>query len=512
VLVLLSALALGACAGGDRTTGGDSFPARRTEALFGTAFRHVHERYIDPVAMDQIALAGFDTLKEFAPELAVARQADGILLTSGTTPVARVSIVGVNSPDEWARVTTVLLADAWATSPALRRHDPEQIYTAMFDGIVRRLDDYSRYTDPARARRVRAAREGFGGIGVSVRTVDGVTTVMSVIDDAPASAAGLREHDVITHVDGRPAFGVEQETMIELLRGEIGSHVTLTIERGDGSRRTTLARTLVRAHVTPQSVWYRRDGDFAYIRLATFNSDTATALTHEVARARREIGPALAGIVLDLRDNPGGLLDRAVTVADLFLEDGLIVRTHGRHPSSSNAYAATRDDIAAGLPIAVLINGGSASASEMLAAALQDWGRAVIVGSSSHGKGSVQNLARLPNGGELVVTWSRMYAPSGYVLDRLGVLPGVCTSRPANAAGSDADRPFAAWQRYDAPDPVVARTLRLACPPRTGRPEADVEIAHGLLADPALYRQALRPWTENMAGGREAMPIGGAAR
>src|SRR5690606_22013756 len=122
----------------------------------------------------------------------------------------------------------------------------------------------------------------------------------------------------------------------------------------------------------------------------------------------------LAGIILDLRDNPGGLLDRAVTVADLFLEDGLIVRTRGRHPSSSNSYSATRDDIAGGLPIAVLINGASASASEMLAAALQDWGRAVVVGSSSHGKGSVQNLARLPNGGELVVTWSRMYAPSGY--------------------------------------------------------------------------------------------------
>jgi carboxyl-terminal processing protease len=211
----------------------------------------------------------------------------------------------------------------------------------------------------------------------------------------------------------------------------------------------------------------------------------------------------LRGLVLDLRGNPGGLLDQSVAVADLFVTRGPLVSTRGRHPASRQYYNATPDDIADGLPIVVLVNGGSASAAEIVAAALQDAGRAIVVGSTSYGKGTVQSVLPLPNEGELTLTWAKFYAPAGYTLHEHGVVPTVCTS----ALGENETNPVAAIRKaalHSESAPIVRkarialdedgwRELRQTCPAQTNDNKLDIEVAKRLLADPTLYARTLHP-------------------
>ena len=214
-----------------------------------------------------------------------------------------------------------------------------------------------------------------------------------------------------------------------------------------------------------------------------FNQGTAAELKKTVDRAHREIGPGLKGLVIDLRGNPGGLLDQAVDAADLFIVGGRISTTRGRHPDSFQLFDATKGDIGDGVPIAVLVNGASASAAEVLAAALQDQGRAVLVGSGSFGKGTVQTVLRMPNDGELILTWARLLAPSGYILNKLGVLPTLCTSNAKDAEhvladslkDGVADRQIALRRGADSANAEMRETIRKFCPwrPRDG---GDVDI------------------------------------
>jgi carboxyl-terminal processing protease len=227
------------------------------------------------------------------------------------------------------------------------------------------------------------------------------------------------------------------------------------------------------------------------LRISSFNQNTTQQVAEDLKAAQQKAGGHLAGIVLDLRDNPGGLLDQAVSLADLFIRQGPIASTTGRHPASRQAFAASGHAVAPEIPIAVLVNGGSASAAEIVAAALQDHGRAVVIGSSSYGKGTVQTVLHLPNDGELILTWARLLTPSGRVLQANGVVPTLCTS----ALGDDENSIQTALQ--GAGGPVGARS-RQSCPGRPTKPAVDLKIAERLLGDPRLYSQALQ------AAGRSA--------
>lgn len=506
LLSIAAGLALTACARAPGTPEPKHFfPEAAARHLFADGYRHVQERYIDAISAEALAFSGFRGLTHLAPELQVHRTGNEVVLAVAGRPVRSLPAPAEGDSEEWGRLTAALLQAGWSASPALRQRKPEEIYNSMFAGLVDGLDGYSRYTDAASAEQARASREGFGGIGIAIDTGDGRIRITRVMDDAPARRAGLRERDEITAIDGEPATGLSHTDIVDRLRGPIGSPVQVSVRRGNPGQ--PLGFEIVREHIVPQTVTWERDGDLAYIRLSSFNRHTTAEVRRAVAEARREIGSALRGLILDLRSNPGGLLDEAVSVADLFLKDGLIVATRGRHPASNSAFSADEEDIAAGLPIAVLINGKSASAAEMLAAALQDQGRAVVVGSASHGKGSVQNVVRMPNGGELIVTWSRMVAPSGYVLDRLGVLPAVCTSggsmpdedgdvsRRLRELKRRTDSQFVAWHSYTDADEAVARTLRLACPAEPVERDSDREVAERLVREPKFYRLALRPWS-----------------
>jgi carboxyl-terminal processing protease len=253
--------------------------------------------------------------------------------------------------------------------------------------------------------------------------------------------------------------------------------------------------------VIPETVIYRREGDIAYFRIYNFNEDTAGSLRREFENARNEIGAErMRGVILDLRSDPGGVLDQAVAVSDLFLSSGRIVSTRGRNPESYQSYEATPGDIANGLPMAVLINGNSASASEIVAAALQDNNRAVLIGSNSYGKGTVQTVPRLPNNGEITLTWARYFAPSGYTLNHIGVLPSICTNSGDEdatdllselGAGQLKPVPVAARNSTSPEDTPALDKLRETCPGYKSERAVDLQVAIRLLGQPRLYDEAI---------------------
>jgi carboxyl-terminal processing protease len=275
---------------------------------------------------------------------------------------------------------------------------------------------------------------------------DGLIKVISPIDDTPAAKAGLKPGDFIAAIDGVSIQGLGLTDAIDKMRGPSGSKVTLTVLR-TGQKKpfdVTLARAIIRV----DSAKWRREGDVAYIRLTGFNEQTASGMERGIRELKKQIGPGLKGYVLDLRNNPGGLLDQAVQVSDDFLTSGEVVSTRGRHPDDTQRYDAKPGDITDGKRIIVLVNAGTASASEIVAGALQDHKRATVVGMTSFGKGSVQTIIPLgEGGGALRLTTARYYTPSGHSIQAQGIIPDIAVAQgdedqtPKIARPSEADLP-----------------------------------------------------------------------
>jgi carboxyl-terminal processing protease len=380
----------------------------------------------------------------------------------------------------------------------------------MFSGVVGKLDQFSRYAGAQNARENRAARDGFGGIGVRISVEDDQVRVISVMHYTPAERMGLKTDDIITEIDGTSTKGLNQQEVVDRLRGPVDSTVDVTIKRAEESDLFVVAIT--RAHVVPETVNYRREGDVGYFRIYSFNSETAESLKRAVADAEQEIGPRLRGLIIDLRDNPGGLLNQSVAVSNLFLTEGRVVSTHGRHPDSHQYFEASGDDIVEGKPIVVLVDGNSASAAEIVAAALQDNRRAVVVGSNTYGKGTVQTVLPLPNQGEITLTWARFHAPSGYTLHHLGVLPSICTSvyRSADEVMRDLSArrlPLVPTDRRNAVKPDDTKgldALRKTCPAREQENPIDLEVALRLVSAPEMFASAVHLAEPPQLGQNEA--------
>lgn len=490
--------ALSACSGTGRLEN-LSYSQDRTLDMFESAFGHVQAHFIEPIGMDTIALAGLNRLSVVDGRMQVTADSDSLFLLKEGRQVARFIRPDSNDRLAWASVTTDVVESSRRSSPVSAGATPEEIYTALMEGLVSQLDQYSRYEDARHAKNQRETRDGFGGIGVTIGSADGRTVVVQTIPGGPAAAAGLEANDVLTHADGKPLAGLNALSVAELLRGRVGSKVVIDARKSGGS--VTARYAIERVYIVPPTVFGRLEHGVGVIQIQTFNRRTSADLEKEVERLEKLQNGRLSGLVLDLRNNPGGRLDQAVQSADLFLDSGPVIITRGRHPAANSAFTADSYQIAEGVPLAILTNGRSASASEMVAASLQDRGRAVVVGSTSHGKGSVQNLQEMPNGGELIVTWSRMLAPSGYIIDGLGVLPNICTSAASDNVGlaqlpEDHDRlvrHFQDWRRYDRVDPGLASTLRRTCPPSFEAPEGDLRLAAGVLLEPSAYATALSP-------------------
>jgi carboxyl-terminal processing protease len=322
-----------------------------------------------------------------------------------------------------------------------------ELVNAAIEGMVSELDPHSSYMDAKNYADMQIQTKGeFGGVGIEVTMEDGLIKVISPIDDTPAAKAGLKPGDFIAAIDGVSIQGLGLNDAIDKMRGPSGSKVTLTVLRTGLKKpfEVTLARAIIRV----DSAKWRREGDVAYIRLTGFNEQTASGMERGIRDLKKQIGPGLKGYIIDLRNNPGGLLDQAVQVSDDFLSSGEIVSTRGRHPDDTQRYDAKPGDITEGKRVIVLVNAGTASASEIVAGALQDHKRATVVGMTSFGKGSVQTIIPLGEaGGALRLTTARYYTPSGHSIQAQGIIPDIAVAQgdeeqtPKIARPSEADLP-----------------------------------------------------------------------
>jgi carboxyl-terminal processing protease len=313
--------------------------------------------------------------------------------------------------------------------------DKDMIENAI-NGMLTGLDPHSSYMNAKAFKDMQIQTKGeFGGLGIEVSEDKGVIKVVSPIDDTPAARAGIKPGDIITALDGKTVIGLSLNDAVDRMRGPPNSKIVLTIKRQDVDK--PLEVPLIRETIHIQVVKSRMEAnDIGYVRLTQFTEQADAGIKAAVKALRAQNGGKLRGLILDLRNNPGGLLDQAVAVSSDFVDQGEIVSTRARHPEDSQRWDAKGDDIMHGAPVVVLINGGSASASEIVSGALQDHHRAVLVGTRSFGKGSVQTVIPLPGNGAMRLTTARYYTPSGRSIQALGIAPDVEVQETREDRGS----------------------------------------------------------------------------
>ena len=530
-LTLGLVLALAACAPqsapprvADATTAAsndDSFAYGTAQATLRVGLKNITRRYINPIEMSVVAMGGLRGLATIDPSLNVTLSGDGgeVRLTMDDTPLQSFTAPKGDAATSWGRLASDLIRTARAHSPDLKNAADERIFEAMFDGMMSDLDIFSRYAGAEEARANRARRDGFGGIGVRFTKAEDGILITHVSKSGPAQKAGVKPGDVFVRIDDENIRGVSQRGVAKRLRGPVGSLVGITVARlaaGSATVERRIDFNLKRAHIVPETVRGRLADGVLLLRITSFNKNTAMDVQAALGAAEAKIDNGdIHGVVMDLRGNPGGLLSQSVNVADMFVEKGRIIATRGRHQDSFHDYRAAGADLTKGLPLVVLIDGDSASAAEIVASALQDLGRAVVVGSASYGKGTVQTVVRLPNDGEMTLTWSRLVSPSGYALHGLGVMPTVCATNArlgqGGASGSGTDSTadailsplhidgqqgaMAAWRAAGMIFDGRRAKLREACPAQAFKPKNTrdllLQLAERVIDSPPLYQRAL---------------------
>ncbi|KUJ76441.1 peptidase S41 [Ruegeria marisrubri] len=329
--------------------------------------------------------------------------------------------------------------------------EANELIEAAIDGMLTSLDPHSSYLSPEDAEQMRVQTRGeFGGLGIEVTQEEGFVKVVSPIDGTPADEAGIEAGDFITHVDGESVLGLTLDKAVELMRGPVGSEIVITVVREGEPEPFDV--TIIRDTIKLTAVRARTEGESVVLRVTTFNDQTYPNLKEGLEKQIEEAGgiDKVNGVVLDLRNNPGGLLTQAIKVSDAFLDEGEIVSTRGRNPEDGERFNATPGDLIQGKPVVVLINGGSASASEIVAGALQDHRRAIVVGTKSFGKGSVQTVMPLRGDGAMRLTTARYYTPSGRSIQALGVSPDIVVEQPRRRPEADEDEAEKARTRSEA--------------------------------------------------------------
>ena len=515
--LLLVCLLLAASPGPVRaqpTAGGPQLDQSLVDGVIDTALAVLEPRTLEPHTAQQLTVWGLNGITAIDPGLTVDASTD-----RAAAPVRLVTPQGIlfaaaaPAADDragWARLAVAVASSAWTASPAIREAGQQAVIQSFFDELCNHLDPYSRYVAPAPADTERAARSGgTASAGLTLAQRGRGLVVAAVNADGPAWDAGIAVGMRLLSIDGRSVRGLEPDAAASLLDGDPGSIVTLVLSSPGG--RGQVSYPLARAAVPPETVFAFSNGDIVVVRVTGFSTDTAQEISQFLEQAmnpddsgnRRARAPGLRGLIFDLRGNRGGLLQQAVTSVALVLDHGVAMTAIGRDPQANHVWAVQGGDLTDGVPIVVLVDGRTASAAEIMAAALADHRRAVVVGSATLGKGLVQTIAQLPDGGELFVTWSRVLAPLGWPLQGLGVIPQVCTSLGQAsldrqlqdlAAGVFDERQAVIDSRAARPPLPVARILELrsACPAAIGS-DADLDAARSLLETPGSYRAALVP-------------------
>ncbi len=309
--------------------------------------------------------------------------------------------------------------------------DSKELIEAAINGMLSSLDPHSSYVTPEDAEDMNVRTRGsFGGLGIEVTQEEGFVKVVAPMDGTPADAAGIMAGDYVTHVDGQSVLGLTLDEAVDMMRGPVGSEIIITVVREGEDEPFDVS--IIRDTIKLTAATVRAVGEAVVIRVTTFNEQTYPNVIDGFEEVVAEMGgiEKVGGVVLDLRNNPGGLLSQAISLSDAFLDAGEIVSTRGRNPEDTERVNAQEGDLAEGKPVVVLINGGSASASEIVAGALQDHHRAIIVGTKSFGKGSVQTVLPMRQGGMMRLTTARYYTPSGRSIQALGVSPDIVVEQP----------------------------------------------------------------------------------
>lgn len=478
---------------------GAGLDQERMTAVYAEALAFMAPRILDPVSVPQLTVWGLQGLTTLDPALRIGIRDSHLQLFRQGEIELEVAAPKDETARAWARTAAAISAAAYPVSAALRRAGTQGIIQGFFDEMLGRLDPYSRYVAPQQAGEDRARRAGRAGLGLTVGLRGRMVDVRAVVRDSPAAIAGIRPGDFLLAIDGQQTRDQDPATIGALLSGAEGSAVTVTWRGRDGRTRDA---QMIRAIVAPETVFAERVADVLVLRITSFSGTTASHLALSVQDALSEPRP-VHGIVLDLRDNRGGLLRQAVTAADTFLPEGIVAVTTGRDPEANHIWRSSEGELAENVPLIILVDGRTASSAEILAAALADRGRGVVVGSSTVGKGLVQTIDPLPDGGDLFVTWSRVLAPLGWPLQGLGVLPQVCTSLGIEVLNRQLSSLSAGFQpmieairrERAARAPVPASEvleIRAPCPGAEGR-ASDLEAARSLIANPAAYAAALLP-------------------
>ena len=483
--------------------------------VVATALEFMAPRTLEVVPIPQMAMWGLRGLTTLDVRLTPDLQPDG-----GRRPVLRLigpSRVLLNRPAPaeapivayaaaWGEATAQMVRAAWDNSEAVRRAGTGGVLRSFFDELFNHLDPYSRYAAPAEAQAERARRFGRAGVGIRPGLRSGQPVVDSVQPGSPAALAGIRPGERITAIDGESTQGADLQAIAALLAGPEDSTLELTLRGRDGRSRSV---ALKREALPPETVFASRREEMLVLRVGGFAQNTASRLAQELI-AGMAVTPAPEGVVLDLRGNRGGLLRQAVAAAAMLQPTGLVAITAGRDPDAAHEYYAEGRDLAQGLPVVVVVDGRSASSAEILAAALSDLRRAVVVGSTTLGKGLVQTIAPLPDGGELFVTWSRVLAPRGWPIQGLGVVPQLCTSLGQDALARNLDALLRGVQPFQvglarhraARAPLAAAEaveIRAICPAAEGG-ELDLVAARQLIRSPSAYAAALLPMLPAQSG------------
>lgn len=463
--------------------------------MLGAGFAAVLERHLEAATAADLLTWALAGLVEIDASFAVRRSAREVQLLLGDRPLltrAPPRPAGAEGPagagGAAADDLTRFQEAAWAASAVLRRAGAPRLIARSFEAVFAHLDPFSRYVSPEEAQAARERRTGEAGLGLRLAPGRGAgATIAAVAPGGPAAQAGLRLGDRVLAIDGVALRTRDAGTAAGLLEGPAGSAVRLRVLRGRQRIEVTVVRTLpVGTPVTTERV-----DDVLLIRIPGFTAQTERQVAAALLAA---MGQApLRGVILDLRGNRGGLLRQAAAVADIFLGEGEAFRTVGRHPDSSRIYVTAGPDLSEGVPLVAMVDGRTASSAEIVAATLGDRGRAAILGTVTTGKGLVQLVMPLPDGGELLMSWSRLIMPARWPLQGVGVMPGLCTAGgPAAAAANLAAlragaRPMSPMQarlralRHPVPAPEI-EALRAACPPGDAV-ESEVGLARALVTD-----------------------------
>ena len=482
-----------------------AFPREEMRQVFAAGFAAILDRHMEralPSDLATWALAGFasaDTslrVERLGRELRLMRSRRALLSRILPSDSLRGSADanGLSAAEALAQFQEA----AWLASPPVRDAGRDALLRASFAAVFGHLDPFSRYVTPEEAQLARDRRLGQGGVGLRLAAQRGQVVVAAVTPNSPAARAGIRAGDRLVTVDDEMVFANDIPGAVLLLEGAAETEVSLEVHRAGRRRIVDLRRVANRV----ETVTAETRSEVLHLRISGFTALTSAQVAGFVEAAFAGSTPP-RGLVLDLRGNRGGILTQAVAVADIFLDAGTgeIVSTAGRHPEANRRYSAGDNDAAQGRPIVVLVDGRTASAAEILAAALAEKGRAAVIGTGTQGKGLVQVLLPLPNGGELQLSWSRILLPSGWPLQGAGLLPALCTAGGAEAAAEAlaalraGQQPMgAALARLRAlrvPVPALeAAALRETCPGLDGI-ERETDFAQSLVLDPAAYRAAL---------------------